>query len=226
MIRNVTASFIAGVSMVLVNSGHSEALPEPPAATEGWVIVHESVWVSEINRPGHHFNRAMANFRQDKFELAALEIKRAAALLKVESRRSSREGKKHLKAAAHRLRELSKKVKNGKVKSYFVLKESFAGAHLALAISNRILAEKARGKKDTDQIGYELKSALRHLEHTSFWSGYRMSEAYLATQGNLERISQNLIDDLDVDDNEVIAAIEGIGSELDRIIKETDILFE
>ena len=122
-----------GVSLTLMRGGKAETLPEVP---EGWILVHQSVWIFTLNRPSHHFNRALAQFRPKNPKLATLEIKHAATFFKLDARHAFDEGKKRLKSSVHELGELAGKVKGGEIHSYHVLKDAFGRAHFALAVNN------------------------------------------------------------------------------------------
>jgi hypothetical protein len=137
----------------------------------GEVTVPQSALNSLIGEPDRHFHRAADLYAKGEAQGTASEIRTAAALIRIEAGRGSRQDAAKLQAAATELDTVADNVVNGNVASRRDLDLAFARADVALAAHYRSMAEKALADKDRADAGRWLKAAGDCVDEASVWTG-------------------------------------------------------
>jgi hypothetical protein len=175
-----------------------------------------------IAHPEKHFKLAYEHFVRKQQKAAALEIRKAAALLKQESSRAVGAGKKALTASARQLESLANGVEKGAVTSGKELKQAFARADHALAVHYNLKAKEEQAKKETKKAGYHLKAAAADLEHGAAWAGHKIEAGGVAAVRTARLVAGKLIQGTGWVPAEVGKAIQGIGREIEKLGKKVE----
>ena len=81
---------IGGIARVATASETKSATKAP----QDNAIVSEDIFIVFADEPQHHFMRAFEHFLEHEWEAAAVEIRKAAAFLKLEAARAADDAKK------------------------------------------------------------------------------------------------------------------------------------
>ena len=126
----------------------------------GGIVLEEDFWLPLAHEPGAYFHRAHEEFLKKDYDLTAIDLREAAAYLRLQSRRSSyAERSSALYAAANRLSNLARKVEKEDVKSVAQLDRECSRAHYALAEHDYAMARESWNKKRPYTTGYNLNAA-------------------------------------------------------------------
>ena len=98
-------------------AGAAEPAKPAPPAPEGYVVVEEDVLTVFVDAPGEHFHKARQSFLKKDYKVAAEEIRKGAAFMKLQAGRATAEGKKVLTVSIGELEMLAKDVEQGTVTS-------------------------------------------------------------------------------------------------------------
>jgi hypothetical protein len=209
-------SLYCGLALVLtfslaIQNATAQICCSSPALKPGkgfFIIPHE---------PGKSFHEARQNFLAEEAKLAAEDIRKGAAFLRLEATREIQEENRALLASAEELEKLAQKVENGTVDSTKDLDEAFARAHEALAGSYISKASQAWAKKDTAQAGQYLKAAIFHLNNALAWSGRTLEASSRAAIKKARRVAENLIAGVEQDADEVHQALDAVKKERKKL---------
>ncbi len=135
------------------------------------VTVPQTALNSLIGEPDRHFHRAANLYVKGDTEGTASEIRAAAALIRIEAGRGSKQDAAKLETAATDLDTLAGNVASGNVASRRELDLAFARADLALATHYRSMARTALTNKDRAGAGRWLKAAGDSVDEAAVWTG-------------------------------------------------------
>jgi hypothetical protein len=183
--------------------------PAVPAPAQGFYQIP--------NEPGKSFHEARQNFLNEEAKIAAADIRKAAAYLKMEKVAAKKELHDVITASERDLEKLAQNIEQGTVESARELDAVFARAHQALAKSYIARASEAWGKKDEARTGQLLKTALTHLKNAFAWSGRTMDASTAAAVRESRQIADKLIAGTGVAAEEVGKALETTGKEIDNL---------
>ena len=166
----------------------------PPDAPGGWIVLEENFWLPLTRAPGTYFHRAHEEFLAKDYALAAVDLRQAAAHLRIQARRStSPEHSTALYIAADRLGFLANDVEQKLVKSAARLDREFARAHAALAMHDQALATEAWNKKQTLLTGSNLNAAVFNIESAYGWANQEMGVTGFDAVADASRLADDLI---------------------------------
>jgi hypothetical protein len=166
----------------------------PPDAPKGWIVLEEDFWTPLTHEPGTYFHRAHEEFLKKDYDLAAIDLRQAAAYLRLQARRSTyTEHSSALYAAANRLSNLAASVEKKDVKSPGQLDREFARAHCALAEHDYTMAKESWNKKRPYTTGYNLNAAAFNLESGYSWAYQETGTAGFDAMADANALADELI---------------------------------
>ncbi len=136
-----------------------------------WVLTDVESWYPVTQEPQRHFTAALAEFAKKDYQSAALDVRQASALLRLEATRAHGDARKALLGAEAQLDKTATALSRGKVKTERDLTTVFARADHALALAYHAKATESLAHKAYHDAGYELKAAAQGLENAATWSG-------------------------------------------------------
>jgi hypothetical protein len=166
----------------------------PPNAPEGWIVLEEDFWVPLAHEPGMFFHRAHEEYLEQEYELAAVDLRQAAAFLRLQARRSTyAEDSSAVYAAANHLFHLAGGIEEGAVKSIAQLDRAFARAHYALAEHDYAMAQESWGAKHPYMTGLNLNAAVFNLESGYSWANAELDKSGLSAVADARVLADELI---------------------------------
>lgn len=132
--------------------------------------------ISSGNALQEQSHKARESFLKKDFNVAASEIRQAAAFLESEEAKAAKEAKPDLRESVQELRTLADRVEKKAVTSEKELDDSFARAEHALARYYHAKASESWAKKEASQAGQYLQAAAAHLENALSSAGRRIEE--------------------------------------------------
>ena len=179
LITLLTTSVAFAAPVIAGDKNDMTTKKTPTDAPKGWIVLEEDFWLPLAHEPGTYFHRAHEEFLKKDHDLAAIDLREAAAYLRLQARRSTyAERSSALYAAANRLSNLARKVEKEDVKSVAQLDRECSRAHYALAEHDYAMARESWNKKRPYTTGYNLNAAVFNLE-----SGYAWANQELGTPG-------------------------------------------
>jgi len=179
-----------------------------------WLVVDESSWYPYVDEPDLHFQNAHQSFLAKNYNKAAEEIRKGAAFVKLEARRSSGDVKYSLNSSAQELGKLAVDTKKGTVKSVQEGDGAFARADRALAQSHQVKAKESWAKKETVKTGHEMKAGARLLEQSAAWAGSEANAGVSAVVTDTRTLAGKLADGSGYAAEEVDKGINHLGKEI------------
>jgi hypothetical protein len=207
----MTAAIILGTSFAMAQMWFPDPYPYPatPTPAQGFYQVP--------NEPGKSFHEARQNFLNEEAKIAAADIRKGAAYLKMEKAAAKKELHAVIAESERELEKLAQNVEQDTVESAKELDAVFARAHQALARSYIARASDAWVKKDEARTGQLLKTALTHLKNAFAWSGRTMDASTAAAVRESRQVADKLIAGTGVAAEEVGKALETTGKKIDNL---------
>ena len=206
----MAAAILLSTSFAQAQVFFPDPFPNPDTLTPG------AGFYSIPNEPGKSFHEARQNFLQEEAKIAAADIRKGAAYLKMEKAVAKKEMQDVIAASERDLEKLAQNVENGTVESARELDAVFARAHQALAKSYITRATEAWAKKDATQTGHYLKTAVAHFRSYLAWSGQKLDAATAASIRDCRAIADKLIQGTNYASAEVGKALKSVAKEIDR----------
>ena len=196
--------FIAGLQITPVKAA------DPPATKE----VAPSGGQDKVEAD---FQKAKQFIEEKAYKNAAIEIRKAAEILKQESGKATGTVQKSLLAAGEGLEKSSQKLENGTVKSVGEIQGAFGQAHEALADYYNTLASESWSKKAISQVGEDMKLSVDHLEKAWTWSGRQVEAGTQSVIDSARKVGQQLDQGAGWVAAEVTKSIDEVGKEVARL---------
>jgi hypothetical protein len=207
----VAVAIIMAASVVRAQMWFPDPYPYPatPAPAQGFYTM--------ANEPGKSFHEARQNFLDEEAKVAAADIRKGAAYLKMEKAAAKKELHEVIAASERDLEKLAQNVEQGTVESARELDAVFARAHLALAGSYSARASEAWVKKEEVKTGQLLKAALAHIKNAYAWSGRIMDATTVAAVKKSRQTADKLIAGTGAAAEEAGKALETTGREIEKL---------
>ncbi|HVP12034.1 MAG TPA: hypothetical protein VMV94_12705, partial [Phycisphaerae bacterium] len=171
-----------------------EPMAAPPDAPPGWIALEENFWIPLTQTPGSFFHWAHEEFLRKDFETSAMDLRQAAAFLRLQARRSTNpEHANPLYAEAYRLTDLARQVEQKDVKAVSRLDREFARAHAALAEHDYAMARESWKKKLPRTTGYNLDAAAFNLKAAYAWAHEEPGPAGFTATADADSMGERLI---------------------------------
>jgi len=217
----VTLIIITATWTGMVRSQYSQVAP-PVVPPEGWIIFDEGYLTHFQEEPEQQFHKARENFFKKEMKLAAADIRKAAAFLRLQAARATAEGKKDLMISIHELEKLANTVEEDTVNSVKKLDHAFAHSHHALAKHHYFKAVELWAEKNTKKAGHDLKVAAVHLEKSLIWFGERIESAFKGLIIETRLYAGLMIEGTGGGLKEVGKVLEKIGEEIGKVGKKIE----
>ena len=169
-----------------------------------------------VDEPSHHFHMARNHYLQKRAKIAADEIRKGAAFLKLESGRAAEKTKEGLDASVKELEEFAEKVEKETVTSVKKLDDAFARAHHALAKHHYQRALEYWSKEWEVKAGQALKAATTQLEQGLAWTDKKMTAITVAVIKDASIIVDKLMARGQWVKKEVVIGMEKLGKEIEK----------
>jgi hypothetical protein len=167
--------------------------------------------------PAIDFNAAYDAFSRKDYSASSQNIRKGAAFLKAAADRSSGKIKNDLLSAYAELEKLAGDTENGKVESSLRLRKTFARAHNALAEYYHERLKQSWLRKDTEEAGRELKSAVSNLEHGIGWAGGEIEEKTEKVIKKSREIAEKMAQKSEWTADEVEKRMREVGEEINKL---------
>jgi len=165
---------------------------QPTPSAQGAGTLPNDVLNPLIGEPQRHFDQASTLFTRGDNSGAAAEIRAAAALLRLESRREGSVHSGQLSTAAGNLEQLASQVAAGDIASRGQLDLAFARADLALAGHYRELADRALTRQQHASAGRWLKAASDYVDDATHWSGQQPPTAQAQAEDQIHALEAKI----------------------------------
>jgi hypothetical protein len=174
-----------GISFLLCHS------PSVAAVSEAEPIVEE---LSDIlqDEPNHHFSLAIEAFMKQDHALAAEEIRKGAAYLKLETLRAEDKGKEALDRSITELEGLADSLSRGEPHTLQDLTQAFGRTQQALAHHHYLKAMVLWTEQKLQLAGKELKKSVAHLERGITYVGREFLEESQDILAKTRDLAKNL----------------------------------
>ncbi|MBE0617289.1 MAG: hypothetical protein IH608_05110, partial [Proteobacteria bacterium] len=129
-----------------------------PLGQEGWVYIDEGLSSALVDEPAHHFHGAREALLKRDPATAALELRKAAAYMKIEASRAVGAARPALHAAVAELERLASALDTGRTVKPGALNAAFARAHQALAEHHYLKAAQFRSEGHTEKVWHDLQA--------------------------------------------------------------------
>jgi hypothetical protein len=199
--------------------------PEPPKAPDGWVFIDEDAWEIVPDTTGRHLHEARQAFVAERYQDAASEIRKAAAVILFDGRRETDvQAKEALMDAVLDLERIANNVEQHVAYSRTLLNHTFARAECALAKHDILAVRNAwqGGKRDMLRIGGALDAAATHVDGGFLWAGSDIERGAIDAISRAMSIADALEEGSYSDGKQIQAAMEGIEREVQELGKIVD----
>jgi hypothetical protein len=130
-----------------------------------------------INGPEANFRAARAAFAKGDRSATAQDIRKGAALIRIEANRADAPNQADLLTSAAELESLAGNVEQGNVSSPYDLSRAFARADLALARQYHLLAEQSLREHNVKQSSVWLSAATDYVNDSVKWNARQLEES-------------------------------------------------
>jgi len=144
-------------------------------------------------------------------------VHKAAAYVRLEAARAAGDTRVALLSLSADLDKVGRDIGKGTVKDAKWLENKFSRVEHALALSHRVKAAEAWGRKAYDEAGYELKAAAHGLENAARWSGNEAKDVAADAVSGTRALGDKLIAGGTWAKDEVAKAFETLGTAIDRL---------
>lgn len=194
------ATLLAAMALApLTHAAAATAAPaaaSTPSATDPerlapYAVVQDS-WIYLIDEPGIYLQRAQEELARKQPIAAASNVRKAAAMVSAEARRSPWGDRNALDRDAQALLAVARDIDTGKLRDPKRLDADFAASRTDLGLHHDLMAAEAWLRKDTQAAGRSLAAAARYvrsaLSSADQGASRRMSEGLLSTERFGERL--------------------------------------
>lgn len=186
-----------------------EPQPDPLHHTKGGppskILVDADILSAFAEKPCEEFCAARDQYLAGDYVKAAGHLRTASAFLQLEAARADIRSRSELEGSIRELTQLARKLENGEVRAFDVLRQAFERAHIALA-GHYVFASSLRccqletphKQRDATATGLELRAASTHFEHAAMWRGDEVDEESQRSLDAARRAAEQLIDSGDL----------------------------
>ena len=187
--------------------------------------VRDGYWAPYTEEPDAHFNRAYNKFVNKDFRTAAIELRKSAGYLKMQSVGTSGDIRSSLDALNKLLLRLANDVESGVASSSVRIDTTIVRAHLALAQFHQQQAIDSFKAKRLQNTAYQLHAAAFHLERAVYWSDYKLDLIDEELFKNAQQLAGELAESGGYNANFASKTIVGLGEEIAKFNKTNSPLF-
>lgn len=163
-------------------------------------LIENEICFLFIDEPIGYMLEARENFIKGELADAALDIRKAAAFMKLEAYYSEKQEKKIMMIVVKEMEKLAKNVESGKVINGKKLEEVFATAEFIFAWHYALKAERYEIDGNFEKMSYAIHASVNHLLSASFWNSegldgqdiHEIKESRTMTKNAIDNASQDL----------------------------------
>lgn len=207
--------FAALVFDVLLGAWGSAAPNDPPPRSDS--LIREELPETELGNFGSSLQAARGAFLEVDLTRAGEQIRQASKWLRDAAENVADDTRTSLRAAAHNLDHLAKRVEQRSVDSVHELDHAFAGASQAMAQHHLDVAQKSWQKREHKQAGWRLRAAANDVELAARWSGQQVSAAAQEAVRDSRLVSGKLVEGTGYAVDEVGRAFERLGKQVEAV---------
>ena len=180
-------------------------------------VSEEETWTAHAEELQRDFQEARAEFLKKDLKAAAAEIRKGAALLRIEAAGTTGAGQAAMEASVKELDNLAGKAESGEVTAASGFDPAFARAERALAMEYVARAKESWAAKDLKRAGNSLKAAATSLEYARAWAGSKQEGGAANVTKEARVVADNLIRGADWAVDETENAINAVGGEIEKL---------
>lgn len=205
-----------GGGIATVASADPQVMVTPPAPP-GYLLVHEELWTHLMDETGRHFDRARDAFLNGHYRTSAIELRKAAVMMRIEASNGQQRADTSLVRAAHEVEALAQSMLSGKsTDSIDRLDDLSAHSLSVLAKHAQWKASVAWNTRHSHRSGHYLRAAADNLERAAFRARLQMTAATSNAIRNARVLSEKLVDGTDNAVDEINAGIASIGHQIEH----------
>jgi len=219
------AVLVATLICPVVRAEEKTDRPDPPKAPDGWVFLDKDVWEVVPDTTGRHMQEARQAFVARRYQDAAKEIRRAAAVVLFDGRcETDVQTKEALMNAVLDLERLAKDVEQVVAYSRTMMNHTFARAECALAKHDILAAQNTwqGGKRDMLKIGNALDDAATHVDSGFLWAESEIKPGAIDAICRAMSLAGALEEGSYRDGKQIQAAMQGIDGDVKELTKIVD----
>ncbi|MGA1825906.1 MAG: hypothetical protein ACMUIP_14720 [bacterium] len=190
---------------------------EKKSAEDTSPLIIEETWFVFQDEPLGYFLDARASFLRGDLEDAAHDIRKGAAIIKLETQRATGEEKKDLILSSNRLKKLAKAVEKGLLTTGTDLEDDFARAEFVLARHHYQKAMEYEAKEDFEKSAYAIDVAAGHFLAAAFWLDGRMEKADIVSARESRSLARKVIDGAAWGPKKIGRALQSLGKGLKNL---------
>jgi len=206
-------------ALALGSTGPRAETKAAPSGREGWVFIDEGLSSALLDEPAHHFHGAREALLKRDPATAALELRKGAAYMKIETSRAVGAARPALDAAVGELEGLAAALAAGSTVTPGGLNTAIARAHQALAQHHYLKAAQFHSAGQTEKVWHDLQASTVHLESGLAWAGQETVAAALRTAEEARRLGEKAKHGAQWTEGEVGRAVEALGLEIEKLGK-------
>lgn len=203
----------------------ADADPQLPMASihrapHGYLLVDEEMWSQLMDEAGKHLDRARDAFLHGHSRTVALEIQKAAIMMRIDAAHGQDEADLRMLKAARELEHLAERLQSGRSTDTIDDLDTLSSKALgALAEHEHIKAANAWKHHHHRLSGRYLRAAADNLERATFRARAELSTAASKAIKNARILSGKLIEGTGYAIDEVGADMDAIGHQVERLGK-------
>ncbi len=212
----ILAAIACGVTTV-ASADPQAPVPNIPHAPPGYLLVHEELWTHLMDETGRHFDRARDAFLNGHVRTSAVELRKAAIMMRIEASNGHERADMTLIHAARELEALAQSILSGKsTDSIDELDALSAHALAVLAKHAQMKAAAAWKLQHSRRSGQYLRAAADNLERAAFRARSQITVATSGAIKNARLLSERLVDGTENAVDEINTGIESIGHQIEH----------
>lgn len=192
-------------------------VPMVPQAPPGYLLVDEDMWSQLMDEAGQHLDRAREAFLHGHTRTTALELRKAALMMKIDAAHGQDRADLALMKSAHELEHLAQRLLSSQSTDSIDDVDAVSSRALAaLADHEQVKADQAWRQHHTRRSGRYLRSAADNLERAAFRARAALSTATSETIRNARVLSGKLVEGTGYAIDEVGSGIDAMGHQIER----------
>jgi hypothetical protein len=183
-----------------------------PPAPAGYLLVDEEMWSQLIDEAGRHLDRARDAFLHGHSRTTALELRKAAIMMRIDAAHGQDRADLALLKSAHELESQSQRLFNPQnIESIDDLDAVSSRALIALADHQQLKAELAWKHRHIQRSGHYLRAAADNLERASFRARAVLTLSASDSVKDARILSGRLVEGMGYAVDDVAIGIEALG---------------
>ncbi len=209
---------VTGFSLLAVANANPKLpmslLPKPPA---GYLLVDEEMWSELMDEAGRHLDRARESFLHGHSRTAALELRKAAIMMKIDAAHGQDEVDHRLIKAAHELDETVESLRSGlSIDTIEDIDAMSSRAFAVLAQHDQAKAAMAWSQHHQYRSGHYLRAAADNLERAAIRGRVELSTVATQAIRNARTLSGKLVEGTGSAVDEVGKGIDALGHQIEK----------